>query len=189
MRGSSLDPRRDQDLNTLFSLLRGLSLKSSHKRGSTGSLSSARTPNTHSCVRRSGSFLTNRSSASIPRANSRLASDRFAPTPRERGFTKSPRPGTPNCLGWMADIYCGHYYRVQVGHRVGEAAAYFAAWSPTSKEVRAWLLTNDALRHTRASSRGWSRPEKGKCTFLGVWCRESQYGGLYESRFGSRTDG
>lgn len=38
----------------------------SQRRGSTGSLSSASTANTHSCTRRSGSPRTNRSSASIP---------------------------------------------------------------------------------------------------------------------------
>ena len=42
-----------------------------YRRGSTGSLSSASTPNTHSCTRYSGSPATNRSSASMPSANSR----------------------------------------------------------------------------------------------------------------------
>lgn len=46
--------------------------------GSTGSLSSARTPKTHSCTRRRGSLRTKRSSASTPSANSRSASERFA---------------------------------------------------------------------------------------------------------------
>jgi len=32
-----------------------------HNRGTTGSLSNASTPNTHSCTRRSGSFWVNRS--------------------------------------------------------------------------------------------------------------------------------
>ena len=50
--------------------------------GSTGSLSKASTPNTHSWTRRRGSLWTKRSSASIPSANSRRASDRFAPNPR-----------------------------------------------------------------------------------------------------------
>ena len=39
--------------------------------GSTGSLSSARTPNTHSWTLRSGSRATNLSKASLPKANSR----------------------------------------------------------------------------------------------------------------------
>jgi hypothetical protein len=52
--------------------------------GSTGSLSSASTPNTHSCTRRSGSRRTNRSRASIPSANSRSARDRFVESPRDR---------------------------------------------------------------------------------------------------------
>ena len=43
-----------------------------------GILSGSETPSTHSCVRRSGSIRTKRSNASIPSANSRLASDRFA---------------------------------------------------------------------------------------------------------------
>lgn len=55
-----------------------------HSRGSTGSLSKANTPNTHSWTRRNGSPATNRSSASIPKANSRSANERFSPTPRER---------------------------------------------------------------------------------------------------------
>ncbi len=46
-----------------------------HSLGSIGSLSSARTPKTHSWTRRSGSRRTNRSSPSIPSANSRNASD------------------------------------------------------------------------------------------------------------------
>jgi hypothetical protein len=45
-------------------------------RGSIGSLSSARTPNTPSCTRRSGSRRMKCSSASIPRANSRWARPR-----------------------------------------------------------------------------------------------------------------
>ena len=53
-----------------------------HNRGSTGSLSSASTPNTHSWTRRSGSWRTNRSSASMPSANSRSASDAWRPSPR-----------------------------------------------------------------------------------------------------------
>ena len=45
--------------------------------GSTGSLSKASTPKTHSCTRRSGSFLTNRSKLSMPSANSPSANDRL----------------------------------------------------------------------------------------------------------------
>jgi hypothetical protein len=52
-----------------------------YSRGSTGSLSSASTSNTHSCTRRNGSRPTNRSSPSIPSANSRRASDRLAESP------------------------------------------------------------------------------------------------------------
>ena len=48
-----------------------------HSRGSTGSLSSASTPKTHSWTRRSGSPATKRSSASTPSANSRRASERL----------------------------------------------------------------------------------------------------------------
>src|SRR5262249_15630004 len=54
----------------------------SYNLGSTGSLSSASTPKTHSWTRRSGSLWAKRSNASIPSANSRRASDRFAPKPR-----------------------------------------------------------------------------------------------------------
>ena len=52
--------------------------------GSTGSLSRASTPKTHSWTRRNGSRRTNRSSPSTPRANSPSASDRFRPRPRDR---------------------------------------------------------------------------------------------------------
>jgi hypothetical protein len=58
--------------------------QSPHSRGSTGSLSRARTPNTHSCTRRSGSCRTKRSKASMPSANSRTASDRLPPRLRLR---------------------------------------------------------------------------------------------------------
>ena len=60
---------------------------SGYSRGSTGSLSSASTPNTHSCTRRRGSPRTKRSSPSIPNANSRSASDRFGP--RRRDLSRS----------------------------------------------------------------------------------------------------
>jgi hypothetical protein len=55
----------------------GLNLKtlSTHNLGSTGSLSSARTPKTHSWTLRSGSLRTNLSSPSMPRANSPSARD------------------------------------------------------------------------------------------------------------------
>ena len=46
--------------------------------------SSANTPNTHSCTRRSGSRHTKRSRDSTPRANSRMASDRFLASERCR---------------------------------------------------------------------------------------------------------
>ncbi len=52
--------------------------------GSTGSLSRARTPKTHSWTRRNGSPRTNRSSPSMPSANSPRASDRLRPSPRDR---------------------------------------------------------------------------------------------------------
>jgi hypothetical protein len=50
----------------------------------TGSLSRASTPNTHSCTRRKGSRRMNLFRASIPSANSRLANELFAPTALER---------------------------------------------------------------------------------------------------------
>src|SRR6266480_4054261 len=59
-----------------------------YRRGSTGSLSRARTPKTHSWTRRSGSWRTNRSKASIPRANSRRANERFVETKRLRSRSK-----------------------------------------------------------------------------------------------------
>jgi hypothetical protein len=58
--------------------------------GSTGSLSSANTPNTHPCTRRSGSREMNRSNPSTPRANSLKTSERFAATPRETGQRETP---------------------------------------------------------------------------------------------------
>ena len=45
---------------------------------------SASTPTTHSCTRRSGSRRANRSGPSTPSANSRSASDRLAHSPRDR---------------------------------------------------------------------------------------------------------
>ena len=57
---------------------------STQSRGSTGSLSNASTPNTHSWTRRSGSRLTKRSRDSIPKANSRSANDLFVASPRCR---------------------------------------------------------------------------------------------------------
>ena len=48
-----------------------------YSRGSIGSLSNARTPKTHSWVRRSGSLRMNRSSTSMPSVNSLLARDRL----------------------------------------------------------------------------------------------------------------
>lgn len=59
-----------------------------HNLGSTGSLSRARTPNTHSWTHRNGSRATNRSSASSPNANSREASDLLALRPRLRRRTR-----------------------------------------------------------------------------------------------------
>ena len=64
--------------------------------GSTGSLSRARTPKTHSWTRRNGSRRTNRSRASRPRANSERASDRLRPSPRARSgasFSRRCIPG------------------------------------------------------------------------------------------------
>ena len=55
-----------------------------HSRGSTGSLSSARSAKAHSWTRRSGSRRTKRSRPSIDSANSRSASERFAARPRSR---------------------------------------------------------------------------------------------------------
>src|SRR5262249_7956331 len=55
-----------------------------HSRGSTGSLSSARIPNTHSCTRRKGWPLTKRVSASTPKQNSRRARLRLRDRPRWR---------------------------------------------------------------------------------------------------------
>ncbi len=55
-----------------------------HRRGSTGSDSSASTPKTHSCTRHSGSPRATRSRASRPSEYSRSASDRFRPTDRLR---------------------------------------------------------------------------------------------------------
>src|SRR5262245_10358542 len=63
-------------------------LSNCHSLGSTGSLSSASTPNTHSWTLRRDSSRTNRSSASIPRANSRAASERLRPRPRERSRSR-----------------------------------------------------------------------------------------------------
>jgi hypothetical protein len=62
-----------------------------YNRGSTGSVSSARTPKTHSWTRRNGSRRTKRSRASTPRANSRRAKDRFAPRLRERNCSNCSR--------------------------------------------------------------------------------------------------
>ena len=59
-------------------------LRTNYNLGSTGSLSSASTPNTHSWTRRNGSCRTNRSKASIPSANSRSARDRLPARPRLR---------------------------------------------------------------------------------------------------------
>ena len=66
-----------------------------HNLGSTGSDSSASTPNTHSCTRRSGSRATNRSSASRPSANSRNASARLPPSDRFRSRARRLRRGNP----------------------------------------------------------------------------------------------
>ncbi len=58
--------------------------KDGYNLGSTGSHSRARTPKTHSWTRRSGSPRTNRSSPSMPRANSPRASVLLRPSPRDR---------------------------------------------------------------------------------------------------------
>jgi hypothetical protein len=68
--------------------LRQIAAELIHNRGSTGSLSSARTPNTHSCTRRSGSLRTNRSRPSMPRANSRRARPRLWFRPRCRSRSR-----------------------------------------------------------------------------------------------------
>ena len=59
-----------------------------YSRGSTGSLSRARTPKTHSWTRLSGSRRTNRSSPSMPSANSRSASERLPDRPRSRSRSR-----------------------------------------------------------------------------------------------------
>src|SRR5262249_30218244 len=56
--------------------------------GSTGSLSSASTANTHSCTRRSGSPRAKRSNPSSPSANSRSASERLALRKRWRSRSR-----------------------------------------------------------------------------------------------------
>ena len=61
---------------------------SGYNLGSTGSLSRASTPKTHSWTRRSGSPRTNRSSPSMPSANSPRASDRLRPRPRDRSRSR-----------------------------------------------------------------------------------------------------
>jgi len=63
-------------------------IQRNHSRGSTGSLSNASTPNTHSWTRRRGSCRTNRSSDSIPSANSRNARERLAASPRLRNRSR-----------------------------------------------------------------------------------------------------
>lgn len=59
-------------------------IRSIHSLGSTGSLSRASTPKTHSWTLRSGSCRTKRSNASRPSANSRRANDRLPPRLRLR---------------------------------------------------------------------------------------------------------
>jgi len=68
-----LSRRRDRDdrlplkvlvICTKINNYKDLGAKKSYKRGSTGSLSRARTPKSHSRMRRSGSWRTNRSKAS-----------------------------------------------------------------------------------------------------------------------------
>ncbi len=56
--------------------------------GSTDSLSIAKTPNTASCTLRRGSPRTNRSSDSIPSANSRSTKECFVESPRERSRSR-----------------------------------------------------------------------------------------------------
>ena len=71
--GELLGCRRDRDdrlplkvlvICTKINNYKDLGAKKSYKRGSTGSLSRARTPKSHSRMRRSGSWRTNRSKAS-----------------------------------------------------------------------------------------------------------------------------
>lgn len=62
----------------------GVPLASPLSLGSTGSLSSASTPKTHSCTRYSGSRSTKRCRASCPSMNSRRASARLGASPRWR---------------------------------------------------------------------------------------------------------
>lgn len=59
-------------------------VRAAQSRGSTGSDSSAKMANTHSCTRHSGSPAAARSSASSPSAYSRDAMDRLCPSPRDR---------------------------------------------------------------------------------------------------------
>lgn len=63
---------------------RATCLRAGYKRGSTGSDSSASTPNTASCIRHSGSPRAPRSRASSPSAYSRSASERLRPRLRSR---------------------------------------------------------------------------------------------------------
>ncbi len=78
-----------------------------YNRGSTGSLSRASTPNTHSCKRLSGSCRTKRSSASIPSANSRSANDPFAETERLRTRSKD-RDAEIACLTFAPHFSLGY---------------------------------------------------------------------------------
>jgi hypothetical protein len=67
------------------------------RRGSTGSLSRASTPNTHSCTRRKGSRFTKRVSPSIPRQNSRIAKLRLPESPRLRNRSIRTRHRSRTC--------------------------------------------------------------------------------------------
>jgi hypothetical protein len=87
--GPALGPAFKPDPEPLDAAFRAwLRSPSTHSLGSTGSDSSANTPNTHSWTRRSGSRATKRSSASSPRANSRSASARLPPSARFRNRVK-----------------------------------------------------------------------------------------------------
>ncbi len=78
------EPRRHPSIPLNAWRLGAISTNPPYNLGSTGSLSIASTPNTHSWIRRNGSLRTKRSNASMPSANSRLASERLRPSPRLR---------------------------------------------------------------------------------------------------------
>lgn len=70
-------------------------LADNYRRGSTGSLSRASTPNTHSRTLYRGSLFTKRSNASMPSANSRTASDRLYQGSSREAVPSARQPCTP----------------------------------------------------------------------------------------------